>query len=239
MIAAVLTVRNEADVIECSLRHLLDQGVDRIYVAEGRSSDGTQDILQDLRDETGRICWVDDHEPCHRQQEWTDRLARWAHEDGAEWIIAADADEFWCAEGRTVAEALSSTTASVVLASVYVHPTWERRRRDPQPWPSVAYRWCEGAAVDPGNHGVVGVSGHVERSLLAVRELQYRSFEHFVAKMRDRNARIDPALPPDAGWHHRRLAEFTEDELRAEWAEMQAAPSVEDPIPCRFRPSAS
>lgn len=41
-------VKNEADIVEQTIRHLLDQGVDHILAADNGSSDGTYEILLEL-----------------------------------------------------------------------------------------------------------------------------------------------------------------------------------------------
>jgi hypothetical protein len=67
--------------------------------------------------------------------------------------------------------------------------------------------------------------------VLDLRELQFRSFEHLARKCRERVDRIDPSLPYSEGTHQRVLAVLNEDELRLEWARMQAIPVVYDPVP--------
>lgn len=41
-------VKNEADIIEQTIRHLLNQGVEHILVADNGSTDGTYELLQEL-----------------------------------------------------------------------------------------------------------------------------------------------------------------------------------------------
>lgn len=232
MIAAVSTVRNEADIVASTIRHLLAEGVDLVLVADGQSSDGTKDILEALRKETHRLSWYVDSLPYHRQPFWINWLAAEAASRGAAWVIPFDADEYWIAPGRTLAEAINAQPedVGVLCAPIFQHHDAEHRETTPKPFPKVAYRWCETARIRAGNHGVDGVPGREVWDVLQVREIQYRGFEHFVAKMRARNATIDPELPADAGWHHRRLADFTDQQLRAEWDAMCAVPTVHDPI---------
>lgn len=228
-----MTCRNEADIIESSIRHLLAEGIDLVLLADGRSTDGTRDILQDLK-ETGQVQWYDDDKAFHDQPFWTNALASIAHDHGAEWIIAADADEFWIgSDGRSLAEVILSQPPEVgkLYAPMYQHHDWDRREAHAKTFPKVAYRWCGSARVRPGNHDVDEVEGSERWGEIEIREMQYRSFEHFVRKVHERNATIDPSLPWDAGWHHRKFADFTEDQLRAEWDTMCAVPTIYDPIP--------
>ena len=56
MIAAVMMVRDERHVIADCIGHLLGTvGVDRVYVADNDSTDGTPAILQRLATKTGRV----------------------------------------------------------------------------------------------------------------------------------------------------------------------------------------
>ncbi|WP_223694581.1 glycosyltransferase family 2 protein [Leifsonia poae] len=96
-----LMVRDEADVIGQMVEHHLAQGVDRIIVTDNGSVDGTREILADER-------WADRldvrDDPRHLKQQHTTvtAMARDAFElYGADWVINADADEFWFAVDRS------------------------------------------------------------------------------------------------------------------------------------------
>lgn len=93
----VLTVmvRDEADIIEAMIEHHLSQGVDLIIATDNGSVDGTREILESYRD-TGRL--ILHHDPVHMKQQYSTvtTMAREAYTDhGADWVINADADEFW------------------------------------------------------------------------------------------------------------------------------------------------
>lgn len=96
-----LMVRDEVDVIGAMLDHHLQQGVDVIIVTDNGSQDGTTELLEkyaargviDLR-----------HDPVHKKQQGTTvtEMARDAHRlYSADWVMNADADEFWVAKDRT------------------------------------------------------------------------------------------------------------------------------------------
>jgi glycosyltransferase involved in cell wall biosynthesis len=226
VIAAVATVMNEADIIEASVTHLLEQGVELVLIADA-STDGTKDILAGLP-----VTVIDDTESFHRQPWWIDRLACQAQAAGADWVIPFDADEFWIAtDRRTLAEVFAEQPAEVgvLQATMWQHHDFVRRELNPKPLPKVAYR-PGGVAVTEGNHAVRGAAGSTVAGLLEVRELQYRSFEHFCRKITERNATIDPALSASHGWHHKRLAGHSVDELREVWDGMMSVPTISDPI---------
>jgi glycosyltransferase involved in cell wall biosynthesis len=99
-----LMVRDEADIIGSMIDHSLAQGIDTLIVTDNGSVDGTVEILESYGD---RI--VLRHDPVQRKQQHsvvTGMARDAATEFGADWVINADADEFWLptAGGATVRE---------------------------------------------------------------------------------------------------------------------------------------
>lgn len=97
-----LMVRDESDIIEPMLDHHLAQGVDQIIVTDNASTDGTTEILQGYADR-GLIDLR--HDSAHRKQQSTvvTAMARDAALTyGADWVINADADEFWLPVDRSL-----------------------------------------------------------------------------------------------------------------------------------------
>jgi glycosyltransferase involved in cell wall biosynthesis len=226
-IAAVCTCRNEADIIEASIRHLLAEGVDEVRIADS-STDATPDILRRLHRETGRVAWFEDTEPYHQQQAWVDRLAAEAE---AEWIVPFDADEWWLTTtGEPLAKVLGESCENKLYAQLWHHLTPDEKYIVPERLPKVAYRWSPEAHIAPGNHDVSlpgGLSG-----LLEIRHYQYRGFDHYCRKMRERNATLAPdARARGDGAHVTRLDGATDEQLRVAWDELTAKETVYDPIP--------
>lgn len=94
-LAMTLMVRDEADIIAPMIEHHLRQGVDIIIVTDNGSIDGTTGILQGFADR-GQI--VLRHDPVQRKQQGVvvTQMARDAAlQYGADWVLNADADEFW------------------------------------------------------------------------------------------------------------------------------------------------
>src|SRR5690348_11150571 len=113
-------VRDEEDVIEGVVRHLLAEGVDHVLVADNLSSDGTRAILDGLA--AGHpVTVVDDPDPAYRQAEKMTALARRAGAAGADWVIPFDADELWVASGTTLRAYFDSLDADVAVADQYDH----------------------------------------------------------------------------------------------------------------------
>lgn len=230
MIAAVATVYNEADIVGDSVRHLLNEGVDHVWVAHGPSTDGTGDILAEFAE----VTVVEDRDVFHYQPKWINHLVGVAGAAGAEWIIPFDADEFWYpTEAATLAEALSGIpdTVEKLLVRQFMHRDWDHRYTDYHTLGKVCFRYRPWARVTNGNHDVSlsgGMAGVVD-----LRELQFRSFDHMARKCHERVDRIDPSLPETDGAHQRVLAVLSPDDLRAEWDRRQEYSVVYDPIPAR------
>ena len=241
MIIGVASVLDEAPIIRQTVTHLFNSGADLIIVSDGGSTDGTQQVLSDVAHNmvpyymggNKRLIVIPQEGPLHQDVEMT-RLAHMAQDLGATWIVPFDADEFWC--NLSLLDLLDrqqdlSVPIGRVQATMWQHTTWNHRHRNPKPLPKVAFRPVPGMRITWGNHDVHGIPGGITNGL-AIRELQYRDWDHFVAKI-DKAARLFAIsdFPIEYGSHMRRLVAMTDMERREEWAAMQAVPTVYDPIP--------
>jgi hypothetical protein len=104
-LALTLLAKNEADVIDANVSYHLNAGVDFIVATDNGSTDGTLDILERY-ERLGVLELI--HEPSSDFQQgvWVTRMARLAAERGADWVINADADEFWWPRAGDLKEAL-------------------------------------------------------------------------------------------------------------------------------------
>ena len=231
---AVGVVRDEADVIGESVQHMLDQGVDRVLVADHMSTDGTRELLAEMSRRDARVLVAHDSEPGHFQMEkvtWLSQAAWWA---GARWIVPFDADEFWFAESGSVAEFLRPHDASIVRARTTnmlpladVGPLRSREflmNRAPGD-DKVAFRAHPAVLVGPGNHGVCRVGSTAVG--LHVAHLPYRSPAQMARKYRVGAEALDAAhAPVDQGWHWRRGATMSMHEIDVVWRDMLAGRGV-------------
>ncbi len=100
-VAAMMMVRNEADMVAETVLSLHDQGVTRLAVQDGNSTDGTFELLRDVAQQSGMELDVYREPDSERWQESKrellySRLRRnWPD---AEWIVSVDADELYLSD---------------------------------------------------------------------------------------------------------------------------------------------
>jgi hypothetical protein len=109
-IVMTLLVRNEEDILDAHFSFHRAAGVDFVLAIDNGSDDSTPGILDsyardgfvDVTRETGELS----------QAEWVTALARRAATDfGADWVINADADEFYWPRGGTLKDVLAAVPA--------------------------------------------------------------------------------------------------------------------------------
>lgn len=252
LVAAVGMVRDEEDIVEGTLRHLLDQGVGLIIVADNLSTDSTPAILARLTREDPRIVVVQDNDPAYRQSEKMTALARRAMEAGAAWIVPFDADERFYSYGEeTVAAFLGRTTDDIVSVDVFEYvPTPLDNPQEPDPVQrmlhrepkaggrKVVFRACPAAVVAMGNHDVTGHSGKRGRGLF-LRHYSFRSERQFIRKVRTGASAVRLAGEAAACVDHWAALDCLSDEaLSRSWRERPTAEGmVLDPDAALIRAS--
>jgi hypothetical protein len=253
VIVAVSVMRDEADICEWAVAHLINEGVDHLIIGDNMSRDATNEILSGF----DRVTVVRDMDPMHNQHYKMTAYARQAAEMGADWVLPFDADECWYWPHGTLADFFESCDANKVNGRGWDHLVTEgddptdpnpftritHRRRDRQRLPKVAFRPHERMFVDMGNHNVfLDVNGdpanmahfpgpHTEG--LEYRHFQYRSLDQMARKVRQ-GAAASAGLNGTSNTHWRDLAVLCDDELEVRWLELCAEPDlIFDPAPVR------
>lgn len=182
IVVGVSMVKDEADIIETTVRHMLSQ-VDAVLILDDNSTDGTYEILKsiggDINDPNRPYLslihddGIDGHWPRLRkgyyQSEKMTLLANEAREMfRADWIIPFDADEIWTSEWGTLKEVCESNadTYGIIKAELFDHVCTGKdnpnivnpvqrifyRRRESLPFPKVACRATKDLIIEQGNH---------------------------------------------------------------------------------------
>ncbi len=198
-----LLVRDEEDIVRENLDFHLAQGVDRVIVTDNGSEDRTPEILREY-EARGLVSVLLEPADDYSQGRWVTRMARMAADEGADWVINSDADEFWWPRAgtlRSTFERLGSGVGIVVAHRTNFVPCaedgrvfWERmtlREREslnplgkPLP-PKVAHRAHPGITVVQGNHRVEGVDlgSRVDDGSIEILHFPMRTYAQFENKI--------------------------------------------------------
>ena len=93
-IVMTLLVRDADDLISSNLDFHLAMGVDHFIVMDNLSADKTRGILHTY-ERRGLLTYIWQAEDTFSQASWVTKMARLAYDQGADWVINNDADEFW------------------------------------------------------------------------------------------------------------------------------------------------
>ena len=193
-----LLVRDEADVVDAQLAFHLHAGVDFVIATDNGSGDGTTEILERY-ERAGVLRLL--HEPGRdmRQDEWVTRMARLAATDhAADWVINADADEFWWPRGGSLNEVLTTVPERFgVLRGCWRHfvprPVDDRFFAERMTIRLVA-------PADPGDMRTV---------FHAHQKVAHRGHPRVVVERGNHNADAPDGLEPLRGWHPIEVLHFS------------------------------
>ncbi|OBU27792.1 hypothetical protein AYY22_15930 [Photobacterium kishitanii] len=228
-----ILAKNEADIIEYQLRYHKNMGIDGFIVTDHNSSDGTREIFEKYK----KIGWVkeiiDETGSDFIQSKLVDRMIKVAkNKYNADWIINADADEFWCCNGNNIKEILAKSYSNVIYADIYnVYPEDEKcffnndklivnhqniddehiKKLSPysiyaKQIHKVIHRADGYISIYDGNHSVdMKMKSTCEAKDIYICHYSLRGFEHFKRKMLNGGAVINSSkeLPENTAQHWR------------------------------------
>ena len=119
-IVMTLLVKNEEQMLAQQIEFHHALGVDHFIVTDNNSTDGTPDIIRRYQEKGWIVDVIEEHATDYEQKAWVDRmveLARAKHH--ADWIINADADEFWLPACGSFPELLKATRANVLAGELH------------------------------------------------------------------------------------------------------------------------
>ena len=240
-IVMTLLVRDEEDILDDVLRFHFAQGIDHMIVTDNRSIDRTPEILARHAEE-GRVSVINEPSDDYDQTAWVTRMARLAaSEQGADWVINADADEFWWPKNGDLRSTLAAVPADInaievdranfvptadeaapVHQRMIVRETLSRNIFGDPLQPKVCHRAELEVVVDQGNHEVELPDlrlhpGPAPIFILHFPLRSYRQFEHKIVvggQAYERNDKMP--WPAGSGWRLR-YEDYKAGRLRAFW----------------------
>lgn len=235
-----LVARDEADVIEAMLECHLALGVDLVIATDNGSVDGTTDILRRY-ERRGVLRLISEPDEVFRQGRWVTWMARMAAVDyGADWVVNADADEFWWPRNGDLKAALASVPPEFSALAAHRH-NFVVRPEDEQPF-HARMRWrrtdsmtgdgfrmgvkvCHRAdpriEIAEGNHAAAGVPGQVlDDRRIEILHYPHRTYDQYDRKVcQGATGRMrNPEVGPDISYHWKRsYGERLDGTLRQTW----------------------
>ena len=222
-----LLVKNEEQMLERNLIFHKQMGVDAFIVTDNNSTDSTPQIIDEYRKRGWIIDVINETATNYEQKEWVDRMIwRAKTEFKADWIINADADEFWYSPTGNLKSELKITHANVLnveMRSIYPEegkPFWEwsqtvRPITDFQKYnlsqysifekqnPKVIHRTSGYLQISMGNHKVKMFPQWTADSNIFVYHYNIREKAHFLQKMINGGRQLEQHKGKHGGRHWR------------------------------------
>jgi glycosyltransferase involved in cell wall biosynthesis len=203
-----ILAKNEIEVIEKNLVFHKAMGVDGFVVTDNNSNDGTREVFEKYRRKGWIRKVIDEPANDNFQVKWVDRMAKCIVTDyHADWIINADADEFWVPTSGNLKTELTSSSANVIRCPIhnilpanearfYENNLMVMRQLDSKLYglaafnsfgaslPKVIHRTEGYQSIHMGNHDVNMERKRAQPSTdVMIYHFNIRSCEHFKRKM--------------------------------------------------------
>lgn len=125
-----LLVKNEENILEKQIRFHRAIGVDAFIVTSHNSTDKTNEILEQLKQEGLVLDIIYETDLIYHQSKFVDKMIKLARDKyKADWIINADADEFYYSKYLNlkidIAEAIKAGLNNLWVDSTFLFPTDE------------------------------------------------------------------------------------------------------------------
>ncbi len=239
-----LLVKDEEDILEDNLRFHHQMGVDGFIITDNNSTDATPRIIEKYKAMGWILECIEEHGTDYSQKEWVDRMVMLAKKKyKADWIINADADEFWHSPTGHLKDAVRHTSANVLLckmtdvyptegksfreSEVMIKPGVSREQYDLSPYAifstgkhnaKVMHRAAGYLSISMGNHKVKMFPYRKAQSDICIYHYNIRGREHFLRKMINGGKQLEQRKSKHGGRHWRYFyALHKEGKLEAEY----------------------
>lgn len=237
-----LLVKNEAQMLAHNLEFHHKMGVDGFIITDNNSTDETPDIIAHYQKRGWILETIHETATDYEQKQWVDRMVWLAKvRYRADWIINADADEFWYTPSLSLKDEMDHTRANVLaceMRSVYPEDgrewtEWTRTVRYVADYEAyglslysiferqnkkVAHRAAGYLQISMGNHKVKMLPQHELKSHIVVYHYNVRGREQFMAKMINGGKQLEQHKGRHGGRHWRYFyALYKEGRLEEEY----------------------
>lgn len=237
-----LLVKNEEELLAENIEYHHAQGVDAFIITDNNSTDRTPLIIEHYRQKGWVVEVIRETATDYSQKQWVDRmvmLARTRHK--ADWVINADADEFWYSPHHDLKHELSLTHANVLQCSIRnVLPeegkpwtAWSHTVRcvpdlqayDLSPYSifnrqtqKVMHRTDGYLQISMGNHKVSMLPKRTAHSEVIIFHFNIRTRQQFLTKMINGGQQLEQRKSKHGGRHWRYFyALYKQHRLEAEY----------------------
>lgn len=222
-----LLVKNEEEMLEQNLIFHKRMGVDGFIVTDNNSTDCTLQILQKYQRKGWVLAIIHEKATNYEQKQWVDRMVWMAKRHfAADWVINADADEFWYNPSHNLKKSMATTRANVLKSQVRsVFPEegsdwtlWHRTVRCVSDYEKyglsryslferqnmkVAHRTSSYLQISMGNHKVTMLPRNEQNCDIIVFHYNIRSREQFMTKMINGGRQLELHKGKHGGRHWR------------------------------------
>lgn len=222
-----LLVKNEEQLLAHNLEFHHAMGVDGFIITDNNSTDTTPQIIERYRQRGWVLQVINETATDYSQKQWVDRMVMLAkNRYGADWVINADADEFWYVPNHDLKAELATTHANVLQCAIrIVLPQeglpWTEWRSSVRSVPSlqaydlsiysiftpqrekVLHRTDGYLQISMGNHKVKMLPQHTLRSNIVIYHYSIRDRAHFLAKMINGGQQLEQRKSKHGGRHWR------------------------------------
>jgi len=219
--------KDEADIIQDTVKNQILNGCDYVYVYDNMSSDKTFTLLKDLQQVYPNIVVRADPDPAYYQAKkmntWIQQIVNY---HGMSWIIPFDADEFWIwkredfenwdREGIDCSRFVLRNYIPIIDDNDNILD-W-RFEIGPIHFGKVAFKATGQTNILAGNHSAVNVKTEIiaDEDYNYINHFQYRSFEQMKKKLINGKKAYDLTnLPPEVGNHWRQ--DWTDEKIHQYW----------------------
>lgn len=222
-----LLVKNEEEMLAENLEFHRTMGVDGFIITDNNSTDATPQIIEHYRQKGWVLDVIRETATDYNQKRWVDRMVLLAKKKyGADWVVNADADEFWYSPNGSLKAGLSEMHANVLQCAIVnvlpeAHLSWTEWRRTVRCVPNleeydlsvysifnrqtqkVMHRTDGYLQISMGNHKVKMLPQFTSRSDITIYHYNIRGKKQFVDKMVNGGRQLEQRKQKHGGRHWR------------------------------------